>query len=46
MGGYGPDTVAWAPMGWSAAVGQRYRVTIEGVGGGPIVYEVEPVSCP
>lgn len=46
MEGYGPNTVAWAPMGWSAAVGQRYRVTIAGVSGGPIVYEVEPVSCP
>lgn len=44
--GYGPSTVAWQPMGWSATVGERYRVTIDGVSGGPITYEVEPVSCP
>lgn len=43
--GYGPSTVSWDPMGWSPAVGQRYRVTIDGIAGGPITYEVEPVSC-
>lgn len=43
--GYGPNTVSWRPMGWSPEVGQRYRVTVEGFSGGPISYEVEPVSC-
>lgn len=43
--GYGPSTVSWQPMGWSAVVGQRYRITIEGISGGPITYEVAPVSC-
>jgi hypothetical protein len=43
--GYGPSTVAWQPMGWSATVGQRYRITIGGVAGGPISYEVAPVRC-
>lgn len=43
--GYGPSTVSWQPMGWSAVVGQRYRITIGGIAGGAITYEVEPVSC-
>lgn len=44
--GYGPSTVAYRPMGWSPAVGERYRITIDGVSGGPISYETEPVTCP
>lgn len=43
--GFGPDTIAWDPSGWTPSVGQRYRVTISGVAGGPIVYVVEVVAC-
>lgn len=43
-GGYGPDTVAWQPMGWTPAAGQRYRVTVS-AGGTDITYEVELVAC-
>jgi uncharacterized protein YkwD len=41
--GYGPNTVAWAPMGWTPAEGDRYRVTI--TGGSEVTYEVELVAC-
>jgi hypothetical protein len=43
--GFGPSTVSFEPMGWRPEVGQRYRVTVGSVTGGPIAYEVEPVSC-
>ena len=43
--GFGPDTVAFEPMGWTPAAGTSYRVTITGVSGGPIVYVVQLVSC-
>ena len=43
--GFGPDTVAWDPSGWTPATGQRYRVTITGVSGGPITYVVHLVTC-
>jgi hypothetical protein len=43
--GFGPDTVAFEPMGWTPTAGTSYRVTITGVSGGPIVYIVQLVSC-
>jgi hypothetical protein len=43
--GFGPSTVSFQPMGWGPRVGERYRITIDGISGGPITYEVEPVSC-
>ena len=43
--GYGPDCISWVPQGWSPQVGKTYRVTISGVSGGPIVYDVKPVNC-
>lgn len=43
--GFGVNAVAWTLDGWSAAVGETYRVTISGVSGAPITYEVEVVSC-
>jgi uncharacterized protein YkwD len=42
--GYGPDTVAWAPTGWTPTAGERYRVTVN-AGGTEITYEVELVRC-
>lgn len=44
--GYGPDTLAFAPMGWTPAAGQTYRVSIAGTSAGTIDYEVDLVSCP
>ena len=41
--GYGPNTVAWAPMGWTPAAGDRYRVTV--TGSSEVSYEVELVAC-
>lgn len=43
--GYGPGAVAWDPNGWTPVAGERYRVTITGVSGGPIAYVVHLVSC-
>ena len=44
-GGFGADAVGWVPSGWTPSPGQTYRVTISGVPGGPIVYQVQVVSC-
>ncbi|HVY49399.1 MAG TPA: CAP domain-containing protein [Minicystis sp.] len=43
--GYGQDATSWYPNGWTAEVGKTYRVTVSGVSGGPIVYDVKPVAC-
>jgi hypothetical protein len=44
--GYGQDATSWVPQGWSAEVGKTYRVTVTGLSGGDVVYDVKPVSCP
>ncbi len=45
-GGYGSySTMAFRPSGWSPAAGETYLVTVEGVGSGPITYELKPTSC-
>jgi hypothetical protein len=43
--GYGQDATSWYPSGWTAEAGKTYRVTVSGVTGGPIVYDVKPVTC-
>ncbi len=43
--GYAQDATSWYPNGWTAEAGKTYRVTVSGVTGGPIVYDVEPVTC-
>jgi hypothetical protein len=43
--GYGQDTISWSPSGWSPQAGFTYRVTISGLGGGDVVYDVKPVTC-
>lgn len=43
--GYGPTTAAWTLDGWSAEAGKTYRVTVSGLSGGDVVYDVKPVSC-
>ena len=44
--GYAQPAVAWTPSGWTPEPGSTYRVTASGVTGGPLVYEVRPVTCP
>jgi len=43
--GFGQDAVSWVPMGWEAQAGSTYRVTIAGIDGAPVVYDVRPVDC-
>jgi hypothetical protein len=43
--GFGPNAVSWRPMGWTPAVGERYRVTVTGGTPSPIAYEIELVDC-
>ena len=43
--GYGEDTMSFKPNGWTAEAGKTYRVTVTGVTGAPIVFDVKPVTC-
>jgi len=43
--GYGQDCISWKPNGWTAVANETYRVTISGLTGGDITYDVKPVSC-
>ena len=43
--GYGQNTMSFKPMGWTAEAGKTYRVTIAGLTGGNVVYDVKPVTC-
>ncbi len=43
--GYGEDTISWVAQGWTAEAGKTYRVTITGLPGGDVVYDVKPVQC-
>lgn len=43
--GYGEEAIAWVPEGWQAQAGKTYRVTVTGVSGGDVVYDVKPVNC-
>jgi len=36
---------AFKPKGWDPAPGQTYRVTLVGIPGGNVEYEVKPVDC-
>src|SRR5262245_49733532 len=42
--GYGQDAISWTVQGGVQA-GKTYRVTVSGVQGGDIVYDVKPVAC-
>lgn len=44
--GYGEECTSWVPQGWQPQAGKTYRVTVTGVSGGDIVYDVKPVTCP
>jgi hypothetical protein len=43
--GYAQDTTSWIPNGWKAEAGKTYRVTVAGLSGGDVVYDVKPVVC-
>ncbi len=43
--GAGEPAVGWVPRGWTAEAGKTYHVTIEGLAGGDVSYDVTPVSC-
>jgi hypothetical protein len=45
QGGYGQPAISWLPSGWQPQAGKTYRVTVSGVTGGPVVYDVKPVNC-
>ena len=44
--GYAQDTTSWTLNGWKAEAGKTYRVTVSGLAGGNVVYDVKPVTCP
>ncbi|MFS8066863.1 MAG: hypothetical protein ACMG6S_10880, partial [Byssovorax sp.] len=44
--GYAQDTTSWTLNGWKAEAGKTYRVTVSGLVGGDVVYDVKPVTCP
>ena len=44
--GYGQNTISWDPMGWAAEADKTYRVTVSGLSGANVTYDVKPVSCP
>jgi hypothetical protein len=43
--GYAQETTSWTPVGWTAEAGKTYRVTVSGLSGGDVVYDVKPVTC-
>lgn len=43
--GFGEEAISWTPNGWQAEAGKTYRVTVSGVTGGDVVYDVKPVVC-
>ncbi|MEZ4293382.1 MAG: CAP domain-containing protein [Polyangiaceae bacterium] len=43
--GYGEDSVSWNPQGWQPEAGKTYRVTVSGLTGGDITYDVKPLAC-
>jgi uncharacterized protein YkwD len=43
--GFGQDAISWTPKGWSPAAGTTYRVTVSGLSGGDVTYDVKPVNC-
>lgn len=44
--GFGVEAISWTKNGWQAEAGKTYRVTVSGLGGGDVVYDVKPVDCP
>jgi len=45
-GGYGSSTaISMIPSGWTAQPDTTYHVLVDGIGGGPIEYDVQIVDC-
>ncbi|MGE0326131.1 MAG: hypothetical protein AB7S68_27635 [Polyangiaceae bacterium] len=44
-GGYGSLKAIAISKSWTASVGESYTVTVSGFTGGPVTYQVTPVSC-
>jgi uncharacterized protein YkwD len=42
--GYGEEAISWVVQGGVTA-GKTYRVTVSGVTGGDVVYDVKPIAC-
>lgn len=43
--GFGEEAISWVPVGWQAQAGKTYRVTVAGLSGGDVIYDVKPVDC-
>lgn len=43
--GFGQNAVSWNPQGWEAEAGETYRVTVSGLTGGDVTYDVKPIGC-
>jgi hypothetical protein len=43
--GFAEDAISWTPSGWVPEAGKTYRVTVSGLTGGDVVYDVKPVVC-
>jgi hypothetical protein len=43
--GYALDAISWTPSGWTVEAGKTYRVTVGGLAGGDVTYDVKPVMC-
>jgi hypothetical protein len=44
--GYGQSAIGFSPSGWSVDAGETYEITVSGLGGQTVVYQVKPVNCP
>ncbi len=43
--GFAQSATSWTPKGWTPEAGKTYRVTISGLSGGDVTYDVKPVIC-
>jgi hypothetical protein len=43
--GFGQYAISWVPSGWQAQAGSTYRVTVGGLQGGDVTYDVKPTAC-
>ncbi|MFO0619430.1 MAG: CAP domain-containing protein [Polyangiaceae bacterium] len=43
--GFGVEAISWTKTGWQAEAGKTYRVTVTGLAGGDVTYDVKPVQC-
>jgi hypothetical protein len=43
--GFAQDAISWKPAGWTVEAGKTYRVTVSGIGGGDVTYDVKPIAC-